>query len=758
MAGLRSLWNRRTLAGFAGLLLSAGCGQAPVSQTVDATVTRRVRVEGVRPFGVNLGNWTFWGAEQLVSNVIKNPGFEGLIDGAMAIPQHSGGETFDDSPNWLARGSGFWEGARYSIRSGPHAGKEGTIVSSSGKGPGGLPVFTVARGDTVPDFGAAVALIKDTEDTLPTQWWFSKGAGSDFSPATGLTRPGSPGIRSLRVTASGEEPAEVASYLDTLGGRGGKMLPLDGPWTLSFWARLEKGQASLHVVLGREKSPPSLSREAPLTGAWRNFRYTFEGKDYGPPGPVSLRFRVGGRPLGQVLLDDVELRRNEDARLPFRREAVAALRSLHPGYLRDWQGQLGDTLANRIAPAFARKSYRYRPGTDSRNGGDAQTDFGYGMGDFLDLAKEVDASPWIVIPPTFSDSDCEGLGDFLTGRRLPRSREVLVEFGNESWNELFRPGGIPDPVMYGQSADRCFAAIRRHAGGIGLRTVLGVQFANPDGALRFAQESKEADVVSFAPYFTYSVPAGLALEARIPLLFQPEPARLTDVTAGIASLKKEAAVYEVNLHATGGDAPAEERLPLVAGMASGTALAANMMESLAHGVRRQCVYALAGYDFELPGTHRYTPLWGIVRDLGATHRLRPTGLALQLMNRVLQGDLRVVEQRGPGDVAVYAFASRGVTHGQRAAGETLSMLAVSASAKNRSVTLHLPENQRTGEGWRLLRLTGTSPASTNEDSEQVRMVEENLTQSGDQVSFALKPWSMAVIERSGRERENDSSH
>jgi hypothetical protein len=693
---------------------------------VEAVITNNVLVAGVKPFGVNLGNWTFWGAEQLSANVLKNPGFEGLIDGAIVIPTRNSRETFNDSPDWLAREDGFWEGATYRIRAGQAAGKEGRIVHSLKKGPGGLPSFTVQEGDPVPDFGSAVAVVKTTDEKLPAQWWYSRGKGNSFSPALGQVRPGSPGKRSLRVGAAGDDYAEVASYFDTIANRGGKMLPLNGDWKLSFWARVEEGNASLKVLLRRGESVPFLATNVSLSREWKKVELTFRGKDDGPADTVSLRLRVSGEPEGHILVDDIDLRKSQDVDKPFRSEVVEILRSLHPWYLRDWEGQLGDTLENRIAPAFARRSYRYRPGTD-----DAQTDFGYGIGDFLDLARDVGAAPWIIVPPTFSDAECAGLGDYLVQRKLPAGQEVMVEFANESWNDLFRPAGIPDPYMYSQAADRCFAALRSHVAGLRVRTVIGTQFANPNSVAAYAAESHGADVVAVAPYFAYSIPAGLSLNARIQLLFEPQTKKLSAILNTAVRMKKELAVYEVNLHSSDGDAPALDRVPLVAGMASGSALAKTMLDVLAGGVRNQCVYTLSGYDAGIKSGKGFIPLWGVVRDLGVTNRLRPTGLALQLMNDVLRGNMLTVTQHGPRDVSLYAFSGGP------------SVIAVSGSSVLRRISLELPAGR--AREVQVFRLAAPSLASTNESGHDVRIAAENLPVTAGRVSFELAPWSMAVL-------------
>jgi hypothetical protein len=715
----------------AAALLAALAGvawfQAAPSTDVDATLTSRALVKDVQPFGVNLGIWTSWGAEQLASNVIKNPGFEGLIDGAIVIPVHAGANSFDDSPAWLARENGFWRGARYSIRAGPEAGREGRIADSLQRNIAGLPSFIVERGSPVPSPGSVVALSRSSDEQLPTQWWYSKDRENQFAPALNQKRPGSSGSRALRITAGGSAPAEVISFFDMIGARAGKLLPLTGNWKLSFWTRLESGNASLRASLVREGAPPILAREVSLSSAWTQVVFDFEGKDDGPAGPASLRFSVTGRPIGQVLLDDVDLRRVEDQDRPFRSEVVAMLRRLRPGYLRDWEGQLGDALANRTATQFARKPYRYRPGA-----GDVETDFGYGLGDFFDLARDIGASPWIIVPTAFNDRDCSGLGEYLAHRPIASGRETLVEFGNENWNAIFRPGGIPDAAMLGQAADRCFEAIRAHASGARIRFVIGAQFANRESAARYGRESREANVVAIAPYIAFSMPRGQTLDARLGLLFESGTPNMQAAADAARSLGKEWAVYEVNLHTTEGDAPPAERNPVVAGAASAAALAKRMLDALSAGARVQCAYTLAGFESSL-GNRGSVPLWGIARDLGATQRLRPTGLALELLNGILAGDMVAVDQRGPKDVSIFAFQSRGRE----------SVVIVSASPEERTATLHFPGEK--SHSATLQRIAAASPTSTNEDSEDVRIVSETIQIKEGKAVLRLRPWSLAAV-------------
>ena len=91
--------------------------------------------------GINLGTRTSWGAEQLASNVIRNPGFEETIDRAIVMVSHHDGPGSEDDQGWLERPNGFWKGASYEIRSGRFAGKSGVIIGSWQTGPDGFPEF-----------------------------------------------------------------------------------------------------------------------------------------------------------------------------------------------------------------------------------------------------------------------------------------------------------------------------------------------------------------------------------------------------------------------------------------------------------------------------------------------------------------------------------------------------------------------------------------------------------------------------------------
>ena len=195
-------------------------------------------------------------------------------------------------------------------------------------------------------------------------------------------------------------------------------------------------------------------------------------------------------------LDDVVLERASDLGNAFRAEVVGALAALHPAYLRDWQSQLGDTLANRLAPSFARSPSRYRPDNDG-----SQQLFLYSLPYFLALCHQIGAQPWIVIPTTFYDSEFAGLGTYLAqAQAIYNFNEIVVEFGDENWNSDFRPAGVENPVPMGQLSDRAFRTIRQAAGStVPLHFEVNGQFVNPWIGQQAIANAPNADAVDVGP-------------------------------------------------------------------------------------------------------------------------------------------------------------------------------------------------------------------------------------------------------------------
>ncbi len=691
-----------------------------------------IQTANVPRIGLNLGERSVFGASQYMRNILLNPGFEGQIDRTVVIVAHATGQGFADDQQWGARADGFWKGARFDVRSGKSAGQSGLLSDSLKRGENGLAAF--ATHDPAPplEAGDAIVVTRINDQNLPTTWNVPKDTPPDqVMMEANDKRPDSAGRRSLALIPPPDAPkrhvssARVTAYFDSIGNRAGKLLPVEGRWKFSVWARSGSGLGNLTITFQRQGSQPFLRETVRVPGTWKRVEFQFVGVDKGPPGTLSLELAAEG---DKILLDDASLGPEAEGSGAFRQEMVTALEKLKPGYLRDWQGQLGDTFENLIAPPEARRSDRYRAGPEDR--------FGYSLPEFLDLCKRVGANPWVILPTTFYDEEYQAFGHFLADRiKQDGFSDAVVEFGNENWNAIFRPGGFPNPQIHGLVAQRAFANLTKGAGASApIRLTVNGQHVNPSYALKMLDSTPDAQVLAVAPYILQEINRQDFADVPWPLLFKTDP-YVPIAGEGVRKRGKELAVYEVNFHTTRGDLEPAIREQIVAGAAAGSGLAKRLLESLNAGVRRQCVYNFAQYDFSMPDRN-LVKLWGVMRDLGATQRMRPTGLAMAMMNSALPGDAHALRISGPNAETLTAAAI------QRKDGWSLAL--VSASPQASEVQISFPPTSPAP--GRLLKLEAASPAASNENAEEVRIAEQSIPATHP-VAVTVPAWGFVVLTR-----------
>jgi hypothetical protein len=311
------------------------------------------------------------------------------------------------------------------------------------------------------------------------------------------------------------------------------------------------------------------------------------------------------------------------------------------------------------------------------------------------------------------------------------------------------------PAAYGQWANAVFTAFRAAVGANPGRfdLVIGTQaeYAGRNSALLAA--APQANSLGIAPYLMSKV-THWANDDELygPLLAQPEQMSLEGfVQAATATAGgRQLAVYEVNLHTTGGDPPQSVLDRVAPSAAAGVAVAGHMLRMMRdHGIRDEALFSLPQYGFAR-SDGKTVRLWGSVVEMGAEGRKRPQFLAESLANRAIRGNLVKVEVAGenpthdqpPGndgvslrnvhEIDAYAFQdgkwhsliifNYGLHDARRIRVEAAG-LAHDANAK-------------------LSRLVSTSPGDTNEEAVRVRIEEERF--AGSEISLA--PCSMAVLE------------
>ncbi len=675
--------------------------------------------------GLNLGGASTWGAEQLAANVLKNPGFEAPIERSLVIAKTIAGSTVTDDTPWTARADGFWDGAEFEVLSGNAAGRRGTVQAYRRAGSGGPGEFRLAP---FPDGLRPADGLSVTTSVVGAgvpMWWVSAG---DARVVDGDVRPGSGGRQSVRLQAAKDRPSRLAHHLDMLS-RAGKLLPVSGAWRLDFWVRTTMPGTRLTVAFRRHGTEAFVAREITLGAQWQQVVLPFAAADDGPYGPLELSFEVRA---GDALIDDAFLGEAVAGQGGFRPAAVEMLRRLRPGYLRDWQGQLADTFDNRIADASARRPTRHRPG-------EAELVYGYSLPEFLELCAAVGAKPWVVAPPLMSSGDWRRMGELLAAAaRRHGFDEILVEFGNENWNELFRPAGFMAAETHAAVADRAFAQLRVGAGSYGgLVPVVNAQFVNAPSWRTLASLSREAQRIAVAPYFLYRLDRGSEAQA-VAAAFDDAVAPLRAGSAAPATLGKRLAVYEVNFHTTEGSASSELRDLAVAGAHGGAALARQLLGGMLAGVREQAVYTLAGFD-AFTAERKLVRLWGVTRDL-APGRLRPTGLALAMLNGAIDGDAHAAHCSGS------AAACENLTAAWFQRPQKLQLAVASRDAR----TLRIRTGIACGTPVQVDLLDGSDPARNNEKEERVRIERARATCDAEWI-FDLPARSVAVLRTASAE-------
>jgi alpha-L-arabinofuranosidase len=732
-------------------------------------VTGQVVLPGVTRLGINLGEQNYYDSGQMLKNLLyRNPGFEGMSYRTILHCVYGGPARCLDTRQGIQYLAGFWDGASYEVLDGMAAGRRGTVAAG---GPsGGGYALTLDSGGKMINGGDWLAVQKQFPDDPAAGWWPTVRGGGRLEAERKDLPPSTQGHQALRMEATGAgASAQVNSYFDS--SEGMTFVRLRGRYRLSFKAKALAGSRMLHVHVRRLAPgvPSYLDRDVPLTGAWAEYHEDFAANEVAlPPAAVETGFYMTG---GTVLLDDVSLEQaggDSTNRTAFRDEVVETLKELRPGVLRLMMSyaELGSTVDNLLAPTLARQRSGYKTWFDKVE------DIPVGIPEFLNLCQAVGAEPWIVAPAAMSTDEARKLAEYMgggtgtaggalraaAGRNEPWTqafKTIHIELGNETWNSSFQGESMEDAAAYGRRANAVFAAFRAAADSDAGRfdLAVGSQAYFPGRNRELLAAAPQANSLAIAPYMMLGVTQwGNDDQLYGPLMAQAEQMsregilEQTQASAG----GRQLAVYEVNLHTTGGTAPQSVLDRLTPSAAAGIAVAGNMLRMMRdHGVRDQMLFALPQYRFKRPdGT--LVKLWGSVVEMGAAGRKRPQFIAESLANRVIRGNLvRVkvtgenpthdqpegndgVKLRGVHELDAYGF-QQGKWHGLVVFNYGLHQgrrISLEAAGLSSSSVVNIS------------KITSYSPGDSNEETAQVKVTQEQLKGT----ELVLAPCSMAVLE------------
>lgn len=699
-----------------------------LSANIHLEVDSKAILENTDRIGINLGTWTTWGAEQFNKNVLMNPGFEGYIDRVIVIVSQAEKNTFSDQPDW-GYDDDYWKDAYFEIRTGAAKGTTGKITRSLRKGTNGSPQYTTES--PLPELAPKDIIILtkiSNEDPVPI-WWIAENSKNRVHVDTDNKRPLSSGTQSLILEPKPDSPAEINFYLDSMADKAGKLLLINGKWRFSIWIRTDTMDDSVILNFRRiNGSKPFFEKVFPATNKWVEHTFDFSATDLGDPQTLQLSIAAVGSG-GKVWLDDLYLGPLEnDNATSFRQAVIDILLKVRPSYIRDTQGQLGDTFQNRIADIYKRRATSTRAFAGVRGLSTA-----YSIPDLLQLCQRVGANPWIVVPPTFSNEEAFLLGQYLAQHANKTTfSTVIVEFGNENWNWLFRSTGIPYPAQHGLVAETVFKQIHEGANGeVNFINVVNGQHVSPDLSKEFLQSTPSADKIAIAPYFFRTLDAGGSSEQHLKELFQDDGGLMKRLTELTQPLNKKVAVYEVNLETTKGSAKEGERLTYTNSQAAGSALAKRLLEGMLLGIQPEIVFNLAQFDANTEG-HGKVRLWGIVHDLD-TKRMRPQGLAMVMLNAVAGGQLYAASPES---------AHEGITAAFFQDKDQWKAALVNATNTPQEVSITFSSGKPPTTVW---TLKAGSPLDTNEEKEKVTIERQSLTKKEEVVTSIVPAWGFVVL-------------
>lgn len=748
----------------------------PLGTNAEAPTVIEIGPKTVRPsvtrFGINMGSRTYWDSGQYTKNlVLRNPGFEGLIYRTVircgdAGPQNA---CVVDGPAdvWA---DGYWDGAACEYIG------DGTVsvttrvrrYTTNGKDRSTVQL----ESGTAIRKGDYMIVRKDFPGDPAAGWWVQTSGGATLAAEYADLAPDTVGRQAIAVSALGPMmEARLLSMFDTLADRA--FVRLSGSYRLKFKAKGLDGERLVEVSVARFRGRPrSFLRQSMIVDpVWREYEFDFvAGEDATEdPGMVQVSFRVEA---SRVLLDDVSLE-PADNRNPtvFTDATVRALEALRPGILRYWEEHLGESLDNLLEPAMGRQRAAYSAWTGSQDA------IHYGLHEFLELCELLGAEAWIVMPVTFNAAEASALIEYLAGppstaygaRRAGRGhaapwsdsiRRIHIEFGNEAWNGVYKGSNIEFPEVYGPRAHYIFSAMKRapYYDAEKFRLVLGGQAAWVGRNQEIQKRCTANDVFTVGPYMAYEVNSFATNEELFgPLFAEAE----WDARAGPTQQNRAMvdgfgrniglAVYEVNLHTTGGRISQAALDSFTPSLGAGLGVISHMLQMLRDlDVRPQMLYALPQYVFRRPDG-KTTRLWGSVVDLGLSDRKRPQFLALQLANEAMSGDMISASHRGADPV----WTQPSLNGMQATTAHYLQSFAFRDGSRYALVVMNLHLSSALAVSFSgpaapsgevlLKRLTAGAVQANNEVAETVRIATQTMAAFAAESQLVLPPYSLTVL-------------
>jgi hypothetical protein len=502
------------------ILLPSPSVTATTTSAAQVSSTPKALVGGVYRMGVNLGLQDFNGAANFMQNMFDNPGFEPTTDGHLIrVGTGATSSTFTDATDSGAA-TGYWVGAKLSVRTGAAA---GTTMTVTGFTSGGSYTFgscspscpMLATGVAVAEVLTSVN-VGGNIDTVQVGGWGGVHDGhSLLSTARAYEGQGSVAVNvsdghshtfnfswDITGTAGGVcsndnvTPCTIANQTTDCGGsstcltapQAGPWHPVVGSFETSFWAlavNTSIGTPQVSFTLQRTGGV-NVSHTWTLTndGAWHQYTDAFTGKDTGPnPNGLTYTFSSTNNSAeanATIYIDDAYLGKAASSATGFRNEVLTTLQAINPGSLRyanyqqlatndgGYEGHPGCMPGNSSPTSTGNCDYLH--GASAINGAGGDITWTFAGSDTYPLANQYGAVPFMTLGNVMSDADLKSFIDNLCSAISTYNfPSAWVEGSNENWNNgagrvSFGSGNV-GALGYGGAWGRNFSVMNTEAVG-----------------------------------------------------------------------------------------------------------------------------------------------------------------------------------------------------------------------------------------------------------------------------------------------------
>ena len=784
------------------LLSVAACSSYDPEQPVVITVIDTVVLESPNRLGINIGESTYFGDQQISSALLPHGDFSEGQQARIIRNKVKHENVISDKwnrPDKPHRNpSDSFEGGTYHIASGPRAGETGTIVKHTK----GEAEFTLEHSGLPIEMDDLIWVKSPfTDRARPSNKYDQDLIGiGDFRYIEGsegtlhfIPNPERPLDQVLEFNF--EDPSKDS----TAGIRHFFTGTADTEYVARVRARSDITNAELSVSLsnlgirhrdsGHEiKLKPDGSSE--LTSEWTI--HTFRGKTTHNPDIAerfsAVEFKVhvgpGDESARTVQIDWVELEDNKRKHANgFNAKLLPVLEDARPGILRFYKlASQGATIDSIAARSTKVSPWKY---VSSVRGYSMQSTHGV-LDNCLNLSRDVGANPWVVIGGANDPSDWYKLISYVAAPKefdeYSRQRAshgydapwidsfdtLYLEIGNEWWNTLFKPFHVWNADNYGELCNSIIRVIHTHPHfpKDKIKIIVGGWAANArNWNAKLDKTVNGHDYISLAPYLLHRLDKYATDEEKYGTL-------LADVDgyrerAGRTVLKELAknnkdtrlAIYELNTHLTEGEAPPSVASEICTSHAAGIAVLDMAMTLMKEMNTDPVTYFTLLKRADGVDEKRRLGLWGnLLRENDGTFRARPVWEGLRLANKYLiQGDMvealvdntptRAQEKNGSVPAmkkvpAIHAFGFADVDEGTGK--RKLNLLVL-----NRSLGNHLPLKFNLPFDFapevRTVSLSSTHYADNNEVDTQIRIQESDVTVTSEQ-TVNIEPYTAVVFQ------------